>query len=165
MRRLLFLGILFISQPVLSGEIADKYEAGALGTKWGDTIEDIKKVFPSGRRETYRDLVMYVARDGQPIFNIERKKNSHVVFGFNPKQQLNSVAIDIPQENYDLLLETLNIEYGEHTMQSDDSTARIAIWPKDGGVELSLTMARAGFFSQEIKTSFNILYTGTVKKD
>jgi len=164
MRKLLLLGILFISQSALAGEIADAYKDGALGTKWGDTIKDIKKVFTSGRRENYRDVVMYVARDGQPLFNIERKKNSSVIFGFNTKQQLNSIAIDIPQADYGKLLKTLDVEFGAHTMQSDNTTARIATWPKDGDIELSLTMARAGFFSQEIKTSLNIIYTGEIKK-
>lgn len=165
MRGLLLLGILFISQPVLSGEIADKYEAGAFGTKWGDSIEAINKVYPSGRRETYKEVVMYIARDGQSIFDIKRKKNSLIIFGFDTKKQLNSVAVNLQLEDYSKLLKNLDEQFGDHTMQSDNSTARIATWPKDNGVEISLTMARAGFFSQEVKTSFNILYTGTVKND
>jgi len=165
MYKILFLAILFISKPVLSGEIADTYQEGAFGTKWGDTMEDLKKIFPRGKRENYKEVVMYIIRDGRPIFNIKRKKNSHIIFGFDTKQQLNSIAVDIPQADYGKLLKTLNIEFGAHTMQSDNSTARIATWPKDAGVELSLTMARAGFFSQEIKTSFNIIFTGGTKKN
>ncbi len=164
MRKLLLLGILFISQSALAGEISDAYKDGALDTKWGDSIENIKKVFTSGRRENYRDLVMYIARNGDPLFNIKRKRNSLIIFGFDTKQQLNSIAIDIPQADYGKLLKTLDIKFGAHTMQSDDTTARIATWPKDEDIELSLTMARAGFFSQEIKTSLNIIYTGTAKK-
>ncbi|MCW8830130.1 MAG: hypothetical protein OQK32_01255, partial [Gammaproteobacteria bacterium] len=133
MRRLLLSGLFFISQSAFSGEIADTYKEGALGTKWGDTIENIKKVFPSGRRETYKDVVMYVVRDGQPIFNIKRKKNSEIIFGFNPEQQLNSIAISIQQENYSALLKTLDSKFSDHIMQSDNTTARIATWPKDDG--------------------------------
>ena len=55
MRRLLLLGVLFISQPVLSAEIADQYEAGAVGVKWGERIESIKKVYPSGAAGFYLD--------------------------------------------------------------------------------------------------------------
>lgn len=165
MHKLLLLGLLFISQSTLAGEIADTYGDGVLDIKWGGSIEDIKKVFTRGRRENYRDVVMYVVPDGQPIFDIQRKKNSHIVFGFNPEQQLNSVAIDIQQENFGKLLEVLDKKFGSHTMQSDNTTARIATWPKDGDIELSLTMARAGFFTQEIKTSFNIIHTGSIKND
>jgi len=165
MRKFLLLGLLFISQPILAGEISDTYGANVFNIKWGGSIEDVKKVFTYGRRETYKDVVMYVARDGRPVFDIERKKNSLIIFGFNPKKQFNSVAIDIPQADYSAMLKVLDKKFGKHTMQSDNSTARIATWPKDGNIELSLTMARAGFFSQEIKTSFNIIHTGSVKND
>ena len=67
--------------------------------------------------------------------------------------------------DYNGLRNNLDEKFGKHIMKSDNSTARIAVWPKDEGVELSLVMARAGFFSQEVKTSFNIIYTGTAKND
>ena len=160
MRRFLLLGLFLISQSAFSGEVADIYQQGALGTKWGDSIEDIKKILPAGKRESYKQVVMYVIRDGRPLFDVERKRNAFITFGFDPKQRLNSVGIDFQIEDYNKLLNNLDKQFGAHTMLSDDHTARVATWPKDNGVELSLTMARAGFFSQEVKTSFNILYTG-----
>ena len=160
MRRLLLLAIFFISQPVFSGEVAKTYEEGVFGVKWGDTIENIKKEFPRGKREAYKQVIMYVIRDGRPLFDVKRKRNAFITFGFDPEQKLNSVGIDFQIEDYSKLLNNLDAQFGKHIMKSDNSTARIAIWPKDKGVELSLTMARAGFFSQEVKTSFNIIYTG-----
>lgn len=160
MRRLVLLAIFFISQPVISGEISDTYEEGAFGVKWGDTIDSIKTVFPAVKRETYKQVVMYVVRDGRPLFNIERKRNALITFGFNPDQKLNSIAIGIQIEDYSKLLAALDEKFGDHIMKSDDQTARIAVWPKDGDIEISLTMARAGFFTQEVNTSFNIIYTG-----
>ncbi|MDH5710602.1 MAG: hypothetical protein OEZ15_02910 [Gammaproteobacteria bacterium] len=160
MRRLVLLVIFLMSQPVISGEISNTYQQGAFGVKWGDTIDNIKTVFPAVKRETYKQVVMYVARDGRPLFNIERKKNSLITFGFNPEQKLNSIAIDLEIEDYSKLLAALDAEFGDHIMKSDDQTARIAVWPKDNDIEISLIMARAGFFTQEVKTSFNILYTG-----
>ena len=165
MYKILFLGILFLSQPVFSGEIADTYQKGAFGTKWGDTMEDLKKSFPRGKRENYKEVIMYITRDGRPVFDIERKKNSLIIFGFNLEKKLNSIAVDFQMQDYSKLLKNLDAKFGSHVMKSDNSTARIAVWPQDNGVELSLTMARAGFFSQEIKTSFNIIYTGANKKD
>ena len=108
---------------------------------------------------------MYITRDGRALFDVERKKNSLIIFGFNPEKKLNSIAIDFQMQDYNQLLKNMDAKFGKHIMKSDDSTARIATWPTDNGVELSLTMARAGFFSQEIKTSFNIIYTGTTKKN
>ncbi|MCK5003127.1 MAG: hypothetical protein KAS57_08880 [Gammaproteobacteria bacterium] len=160
MRRLLLLAIFFISQPVFSGEVAKIYEEGVFGVKWGDPIENIKKEFPRGKREAYKQVIMYVIRDGRPLFDVKRKRNAFITFGFDPEQKLNSVGIDFQIEDYSKLLNNLDAQFGKHIMKSDNSTARIAIWPKDKGVELSLTMARAGFFSQEVKTSFNIIYTG-----
>lgn len=160
MRRFLLLGLFLISQSAFSGEVANHYQEGAFGTKWGDSIEDLKKVFPAGKRERYKEVVMYVIRDGRPLFDVKRKKNAFMTFGFDPQQRLNSVGIDFQINDYAQLLKNLDKQFGAHTMLSDDHTARIAVWPKDNGVELSLTMSRAGFFSQEVKTSFNILYTG-----
>jgi len=158
--KFLLLAALLISQPVYSGEIGSLYGEGGFGLKWGDTIENIKKAFPSGKRETYKKVVMYVTRDGRSLFDIDRKRNAFITFGFDPEQKLNSIAIDFQIEDYDKLLDNLDAKFGAHIMKSDNGDARIAIWPKDKGVELSLIMARAGFFSQEVKTSFNIIYTG-----
>jgi len=160
MRRFLLFGLLLISQSVFSGEVANHYQEGVLGVKWGGTIEDLKKVFPAGKRESYKEVVMYVIRDGRPLFDIQRKRNAFITFGFDPQQRINSVGIDFQINDYAQLLENLDKLFGAHTMLSDDHTARVAIWPKDNGVELSLTMSRAGFFSQEVKTSLNILHTG-----
>ena len=160
MYKFLLLGLLFIAQPAFSGEVAKTYEEGVFGAKWGDTIENLKQTFPRGKRENYKEVVMYVTRDGRTLFNVARKKNAYITFGFNPEQKLNSVAVDFQIEDYNKLLDNLDAQFGKHIMKSDNSTARIAVWPKDKGVELSLTMARAGFFSQEVKTSFNIIYTG-----
>ena len=163
MRRFLLLGLFFISQPAFSGEVANQYQEGAFGAKWGDTMERLKEVIPAGKRESYKEVVMYVTRGGRTLFDVERKKNAFITFGFDPQQRLNSIAVDFQIENYDQLLDNLDKQFGPHTMLSDDNTARIATWPKDNGIELSLTMSRAGFFSQEIKTSLNILYTGDAK--
>lgn len=165
MNRFFLSAILFISQSAYAGAIADIYQNGAFGTKWGDTIDNVKKVFPAGKRETYKEVVMYVTRDGRPLFNVERKKNAFITFGFNPEKKLNSIAVEFQIEDYSALLKNLDTQFGAHTMQSDNSTARIATWPQDNGIQLSLTMARAGFFSQEVRTSFNIIYTDTEKHD
>ena len=105
---------------------------------------------------------MFVTRDGRPLFNVARKRNAFITFGFDTKQQLNSIGIDFQISDYTKLLNNLDEKFGAHVMVSDNQTARIATWPKDNGVELSLTMARAGFFNQEVKTSFNIIYTGVI---
>ncbi|MES0327267.1 MAG: hypothetical protein ABUK13_03655 [Gammaproteobacteria bacterium] len=167
MRIFLLLGLLFLSQTAFSGEVANHYQEGAFGTKWGDSIEDLKKVFPAGKREHYKEVVMYVIRDGRPLFDVKRKRNAFITFGLDTKQQLNSIGVDFQIEDFDKLLNNLDKQFGAHVMVSNDHTARIATWPKDNGVELSLIMSRAGFFSQEVKTSFNIIYTGTgtVKTD
>lgn len=167
MRSFLLLGLLFLSQTAFSGEVANLYQEGAFGAKWGDTIENLKKVFPRGKRENYKEVVMYVIRDGRPLFDVKRKRNAFITFGFDTKQQLNSVGVDFQIEDYNKLLNNMDKQFGAHVMVSNDQTARIATWSKDNGVELSLTMSRAGFFSQEVKTSFNIIYTGTgtVKND
>ena len=165
MNKFLLLTILFIAQPAFSGEIAEIYQDGAFGAKWGDSIEDLKKAIPRGKREAYKEVVMYVTRDGSPLFNIERKRNAYITFGLDLSKKVNSVSVDFQIEDYNKLRDHLDSKFGKHIMKSDDSTSRIAVWPKDEGIELSLTMARSGFFSQEVKTSFNIIYTGTVKKD
>ena len=46
MRRLLLSGLFFISQSVFSGEIAQLYEHGVFDTRWGDSMEEVKAVFP-----------------------------------------------------------------------------------------------------------------------
>jgi len=163
MRSFLLLCLLFTSQAAFSGEIANHYQEGAFGAKWGDSIEDLKKVFPAGKREHYKEVVMYVIRDGRPLFEVKRKRNAFITFGFDTRQQLNSIGIDFQIKDYAKLLQNLDKQFGTHTMLSDDHTTRIAVWPRDNGVELSLIMSRAGFFSQEVKTSFNIIYTGTSK--
>lgn len=165
MRGFLLSTILFISQSTYAGEIANIYQDGAFGTKWGDTINEVKKVFPAGKREAYKEVVMYVTRDGRPLFNVERKRNAFITFGFNPEQKLNSVAVEFQIQDYGVLLKNLDAKFGNHIMQSDNSSARIATWPIDNNIQLSLTMARAGFFSQEVKTSLNIIYTCSGKRD
>jgi hypothetical protein len=165
MRSFLLLVLLFISQPAFSGEIAQHYAHGAFDTRWGDSIENVKAVFPTGKREAYKQVVMFVVRDGRPLFNVARKKNAFITFGFDPEYKLNSVAVEFQIADYEALLKSLDQQFGAHTMQVDDNTARIATWPRDDGIELSLTMSRAGFFSQEIKTSLNIIYTGLYNRD
>lgn len=165
MRRLLLSALFFISQSVFSGEIAQLYEHGVFDTRWGDSMEQVKAVFPTGKREAYKEVVLYVVRDGRPLFNVERKRNAFITFGFDPAQRLNSVAVEFQVNDYNKLLHNLDQQFGEHITLSDDSTARIVTWPNDKGVELSLTMSRAGFFTQEIKTSVNIIYTGLNKHD
>lgn len=165
MHRFILFGLLLMSQPAFSGEVAKQYQEGAFGAKWGSSIEDMKKTFPAGKRESYKDVVMFVTRDGRPLFNVARKRNAFITFGFDTKQQLNSIGIDFQISDYTKLLDNLDEKFGAHVMVSDNQTARIATWPKDNGVELSLTMARAGFFNQEVKTSFNIIYTGVAKSN
>jgi hypothetical protein len=165
MRRFLLLALFLISQPAFSGEVAKLYQEGAFGAKWGDSIERLKEIIPAGKRESYKDVILYVTRDGRTLFDVERKKNAFITFGFDPQQRFNSVAIDFQIEDYHQILDNLDKQFGPHTMLSDDNTARIAVWPKDNGIELSLTMSRAGFFSQEVKTSLNIIYTSTAKHD
>ena len=49
MRSFLLLGLFFLSQTAFSGEVANLYQEGAFGAKWGDTIENLKKSIPQGK--------------------------------------------------------------------------------------------------------------------
>ena len=46
MHRFILFGLLLISQPAFSGEVAKQYQEGAFGAKWGSSIEDLKKSIP-----------------------------------------------------------------------------------------------------------------------
>ncbi|ARD45065.1 hypothetical protein [Colwellia sp. PAMC 21821] len=151
---------LLLSLPSKSTQISDIFGNGAFNAKWGDSLSDIKHIFPDGKVKKYVGIVNYEVKDGRKILGYERDKNSLIRFTFDSEGRLNAIAANFDSNGYSHLLVKLNTLFGRNSPPDPNNNYAFIKWPKDKEIEISLLMIPSGF---GIKTSFMIQYFGLDK--
>jgi hypothetical protein len=137
--------------------MSEVFGEGAFNTKWGNSLSDVKKIYPNGKVKEYVGIVNYEIRDGRKILGSERNKNSIIKFSFDTEDRLQVITANFDLDEYSHLFSKLNALFGKNIPADLDSNYAVVKWPIDGGIEISLMMMPSGFGSE---TVFMIQYFG-----
>ena len=154
--------ILLLSIPSKSAQISDIFGDGAFNAKWGNSLSDIKNIFPEGKVKKYVGIVNYEVKDGRKILDYERDKNSLIRFTFDSEGRLNAITANFDSDGYSHLLLKLNTLFGKNSPPDSDNNWAVIKWPIDKNIEISLMIMPSGF---GLETAFIIQYFGLEKPD
>jgi hypothetical protein len=153
---------LFLSLTSESAQMSEVFGEGAFNTKWGNSLSDLKKIYPKGRVKEYVGIVNYEINDGRKILGSERNKNSIIRFSFDTEDRLQAITANFDTDEYSHLFSKLNTLFGKNIPANLDSNYTVIKWPIDGDIEISLMMLPSGFGSE---TVFMIQYFGLDRLD
>ena len=86
MKSLLFFILTIIQFNVSAGEISKVFGNGVFNTVWGQSADDIKKVFPSAKEEHYGEITQLVVEDNRKVLGLNRDENSKISFSFDSEK-------------------------------------------------------------------------------
>jgi hypothetical protein len=159
MKSLLFIIFAIIQFSVSAGEISKVFGKGVFDTAWGDTIKDIKEIYPNGKTEKYGEIIQFVIKDGRPVLGLKRDKKAEIRFAFDSEDRLTGVAVYFDGDDFSTLISKLNTLFGEYTKPNAGGYV-VLQWPKDDEVTLTLTVIPSTF---SMDTIFSIGYSGLTK--
>jgi hypothetical protein len=158
---LIFIISLFVQMNVSAGEISRVFGDGVFDTKWGQTVNEIKKVFPSAKVKNYGDITQIIVEDGRKIFGITRDKDAKMHFSFDSRKRLNGVAVYFEGGQFSPLLLKLNTLFGEFVKQGTSGVTYMQ-WEQDNSVTITLSAVPSSY---DLDTIFSIGYYGLDKPD
>ncbi|MBA6380979.1 MULTISPECIES: hypothetical protein [unclassified Colwellia] len=161
MKSLLFFILTIIQFNVSAGEISKVFGNGVFDTIWGQSVDDIKKVFPSAKEEHYGDITQLVVEDNRKVLGLNRDKNSKINFSFDSEKRLNGVAVYFNGDQFSLLLVKLNTLFGEYVKQGTTGVTYMQ-WKQDNSVTITLSAIPSSY---SMDTIFSIGYYGLDKPD
>jgi hypothetical protein len=161
MKSLLFFILTIIQFNVSAGEISKVFGNGVFDTIWGQSVDDIKKVFPSAKEEHYGDITQLVVEDKRKVLGLNRDKNSKINFSFDSEKRLNGVAVYFNGDQFSLLLVKLNTLFGEYVKQGTTGVTYMQ-WKQDNSVTITLSAIPSSY---SMDTIFSIGYYGLDKPD
>jgi hypothetical protein len=161
MKSLLFFTLTLIQFNVFAGEISKVFANGVFDTVWGQSIDDIKKVFPSAKEEHYGDITQLVVEDSRKVLGLNRDKNSKINFSFDSEKRLNGVAVYFNGDQFSSLLVKLNTLFGEYVKQGTTGVTYMQ-WKQDNSVTITLSAIPSSY---SMDTIFSIGYYGSDKPD
>jgi hypothetical protein len=132
--------------PAHAGPMADVFEKGVFGTKWGDTFLEVAKDYPEGKIIDSGGTRFYQVADNRMVFELERPTDAWITFHFDAVDRLNGVGVHFREEDFAALLRKLDMLFGKHfvpeyqSMPDVDSGVVRMTWPEDDGVKLSLSL-------------------------
>lgn len=147
--------ILFLlSMTASAGEISKMFGEGVFGTKWGDTLSQVKQTFPKGKVEKYGDIVQFVVKDGRSVLGIERSSKATIRFGFDTESRLVGVAVYFKSDDFGNVLAKLNTHFGQPDEPKQSGYVTVQ-WPEDENILLMLAVIPTGFSSETALTISN----------
>ena len=161
MKSLLFFILTIIQFNVTAGEISEVFGNGVFNTVWGQSVDDIKKVFPSAKEEHYGDITQLVVEDNRKVLGLNRDKNSKLNFSFDSERRLNGVAVYFGGDQFSSLLVKLNTLFGEYVKQGTAGVTYMQ-WKQDNSVTITLSAIASSY---RVDTIFSIGYYGLDKHD
>jgi hypothetical protein len=161
MKSLLFIILTIIQLNVSAGEISKVFGNGVFDTIWGQSVDDIKKVFPSAKEEHYGDITQLIVEDNRKVLGLNRDKNSKINFSFDSEKRLNGVAVYFNGDQFSSLLVKLNTLFGEYVKQGTTGVTYMQ-WKQDNYVTITLSAIPSSY---SIDTIFSIGYYGLDKPD
>ena len=159
--KILFLLVLIFPLIAEAGQIKEVFGEGVFGVKWGNTIEQVKNVYPNGNLKKQSGYTNYVIQDGRTILGVERKDKNPITFYFDANLKLYAVGIEFPNpnKNFGVLLNKIDTTFGsEHITnnQSKKYNAALVNWKPDEGVSLGLMLIPGAFSSGQLIFSVKI---------
>jgi hypothetical protein len=160
-KSLIFIILLLVQISASAGEIFKVFGNGVFDTKWGQSITDIKKVFPSAKVENYGEITQLVVENSRTVLGFVREKNSKIAFTFDSEKRLNGIAVYFEGEQFPSLLLKLNTLFGEYVKQGTSGFTYMQ-WEQDNSVTITLSAIPSSF---SMDTIFSIGYYGLDKPD
>lgn len=131
-----------------AGEIDDVFGTGIFGTVWGQSPNEILKVYPSGKQEVLYSSYRITVKDGREVLNLDRPKDGELVFVFDTQDRLFSVGVTFGSEDdFAKLMQKLDTLFGVRENLENELGATGLVW-KDDKTKLSLIYV-PGMFSGE----------------
>tara|TARA_R110001583_G_scaffold18641_1_gene73921 strand:- start:374 stop:883 length:510 start_codon:yes stop_codon:yes gene_type:complete len=161
MKSLLFFILTIIQFNVFAGDISKVFGNGVFDTVWGQSVDDIKKVFPSAKEEHYGEITQLVVDDNRKVLGLNRDKNSKIKFSFDSEKRLNGVAVYFNGDQFPSLLVKLNTLFGEYIKQGTTGVTYMQ-WKQDNSVTITLSAIPSSY---SMDTIFSIGYYGLDKPD
>jgi hypothetical protein len=161
MKSLLFIILIIIQFNVSAGEISKVFGNGVFDTIWGQSVDEIKKVFPSAKEEHYGDITQLIVEDNRKVLGLNRNKNSKINFSFDSEKRLNGVAVYFNGDQFSSLLVKLNTLFGEYVKQGTTGVTYMQ-WKQDNSVTITLSAIPSSY---SMDTIFSIGYHGLDKPD
>ena len=159
MKSLLFFILTIIQFNVSAGEISKVFGNGVFNTVWGQSADDIKKVFPSAKEEHYGEITQLVVEDNRKVLGLNRDENSKISFSFDSEKRLNGVAVYFDGDQFSSLLVKLNTLFGDYVNQGTTGVTYMQ-WEQDNSVTITLSAIPSSY---SIDTVFSIGYYGLDK--
>jgi len=156
MKNLILFLLLLCPFSLMAGEIDDVFGSGIFGTVWGQTPNEILKVYPSGKKQESYGAYRITVKDGREILSLDRPKDGELVFVFDTQDRLFSVGVTFGSEDdYAKLMQKLDTLFGGRDNLENDIGATGLIW-KDDKTKLKLLYV-PGMFSGETMLSIEHL--------
>jgi hypothetical protein len=159
MKSLLFFILTIIQFNASAGEISKVFGTGVFDTTWGNTLNEVKNIFPNGKVEKYGEIIQFVIKDGRSVLGLKRDKKALIRFAFDSENRLSGVAVYFEGDDFSTLISKLSTLFGEYIKPSAGSYVVIQ-WPKDNEVTLTLSVLPSTFSTE---TVFSIGYSGLNK--
>lgn len=159
MRTLIFIAFIFFQSKSSAGEIYNVFGGGVFETKWGQTLQDIQKTFPSAKTKHYGDITQIIIEDDRKVFGLERDAKSKIHFAFDSEERLNGVAVYFTDDQFSTLLNKLQTLFGEYATTGSTGVTYMQ-WKQDNYVTITLSVVPT---PNDVNTVFSIGYFGLAK--
>lgn len=139
---------LFLSLTSYSGELDTVFSEGVFGTKWGQTYDEVFKVFPDGEKETSYGSTRITVEDGREVLGIKRDSDSEIVFAFDADGRLYHVGVTFRgSDDFSKLMRKLDTLFGERAKDEAVNAPLMIKW-EDEKTTISIIYV-SGLFSSE----------------
>ena len=70
---ILFITLCCLANQTIAGKVKDTFSDGLFKVKWGSTLEEVKSVYPVGKKNIYGKIVQFEVNHQEAVLKIERK--------------------------------------------------------------------------------------------
>lgn len=148
MKFLFFLLFLICSQALNADEIDKVFSDGIFGTVWGQSPNEVLRIYPSGKKEELYGSLRITVEDGREVLGIPRPSDGNLVFAFDTQDRLFSIGVTFGSEDdFAKLMQKIDTLFGARENLQNDTGAAGLVW-NDDQTKLSLIYV-PGMFSGE----------------
>jgi hypothetical protein len=139
--------LFFVFSPITAADNVSKlFGEGVFGTKWGQSLYDVKELFPNGEHTSFNGVSSYTIKDGRAVLGVERNKKLSIGFGFNIEEKLNSISIEYKTGDYGALVLKLNSIIGEGAPDYDLGVGNFEWQSNNEEINVRVLMSPVGLF-------------------
>jgi len=131
--------LIFVSSICWSGPIAAQFGSGYGGIPWGMSLVDLVGVLPGGEHffATTAGERDYAVENNESLVGVPRT-GMKVQYGLGKDNRVEVIAVNVPYERRDQLLDALVIAFGSFKGKFTKGTSTTYYWAVDDGIQISL---------------------------